>query len=136
MAIYSVYGRPEAIAEAAFVPEGFNWAAAVFQPFWAIYHRMWIVAAGLVVAFVLLQLLPAQADTLGSLIALLFGAFANSLRRLSLQRAGFADLGLAAGGSQEEAELRFFSGYDAPARAAAPVASRPLPSHEPLGLFD
>jgi hypothetical protein len=141
MAIYFVHGDPAKPEEAVFVREGFSFAAFVFQPFWALWNRMWLTAAVLVAIAIMIGTLIAS-DTLRSLaslaVALVFGFAANGLRRRSLMLRGKPELGLTAGETQEEAELRFYLTKSAQPMAApelAPAVPRPAPGHEPLGLF-
>ncbi|MFN0193181.1 MAG: DUF2628 domain-containing protein [Aestuariivirga sp.] len=141
MAIYSVHGDPSKPEDAVFVREGFSFAAFIFQPFWALWNRMWVTAAILFAIGISISTLnfSSTVQSLTSLmIALIFGAIANDLRRRTLSLKGKEDLGLVSGDSFEEAELRFYlSGPSQPAvqAALAPDVPRPAPGHEPLGLF-
>ncbi|HLF21444.1 MAG TPA: DUF2628 domain-containing protein [Aestuariivirga sp.] len=145
MAIYSVHSRPGAPAEdSIFVKEGFAWAAFFFTLLWALWHRMWIVAA---VAFSATAAIAAAASwlALGDLtvnlaslaVSLILGFEGNDLRRWSLARRGCREIGMAAGRDLGEAELRFFAAL-APGRyseaSPAPPKLRPE-GHDPLGLF-
>jgi hypothetical protein len=141
MAVYSIHGDPSKPEDAVFVREGFSIAAFIFQPFWALWNRMWLTAAILVAIAITISTLITN-DALRSLaslaIALVFGFAANDLRRRSLALKGKEDLGLVAGESQEEAELRFYLAKPTQTMAAAelaPAVPRPAPGHEPLGLF-
>jgi len=145
MAIYSVHSRPGAPAEdAIFVKEGFAWAAFVFTLLWALWHRMWIVAA---IAFSATAAIAAAASwlaqgdlavNLASLaVGLILGFEGNDLRRWSLARRGYREIAMAAGRDLDEAELRFFAAQ-APGRISdashAPPKLR-TGGHDPLGLF-
>jgi hypothetical protein len=145
MAIYSVHNRPAArVDDAIFVKDGFAWAGLVFTLLWALWHRMWIVAA---IVFSTTAAVAALASWVGlgdapvnlaSLaVGLILGFEGNDLRRWSLARQGYEELGLAPGRDLYEAELRFFAAQ-APFQ---PSASDPVPAklrpegHDPLGLF-
>jgi hypothetical protein len=145
MAIYSVHNRPAArVDDAIFVKDGFAWAALVFTLLWTLWHRMWIVAA---IVFSTTAAIAALASWLGlgdapvnlaSLaVGLILGFEGNDLRRWSLARQGYEELGLAPGHDLDEAELRFFAAQ----ASYQPAASNPVPpklrpeGHDPLGLF-
>jgi hypothetical protein len=145
MAIYSVYNRPAARPnDAIFVKEGFAWAAFFFTLLWALWHRMWIVAA---IVFSATAAVAALASWLGldnapvnlaSLaVSLVLGFEGNDLRRWSLARQGYEELGLAPGRDLDEAELRFFAAQSSFQHSASnPVPPKLRPEgHDPLGLF-
>jgi hypothetical protein len=105
--------------------DGFNWFAFVLAPVWALWHRLWWVAlalAGLAVALqggaLALDLDARAADALGLALAFWIGCEANDLRRWTMRRRGWQDLGLVVARTQDEAERRFF-GPRAPGAAAA-----------------
>ena len=50
--------RKGAAGDFVLVKEGFCWPALLFGPLWALYHRMWVVAAGLVSVGVIIALPP------------------------------------------------------------------------------
>lgn len=145
MAIYSVHNRPATPADdVIFVKEGFSWTAFVFTLLWALWHRMWIVAA---IVFSATAAIAALASGLGlgnlplnlaSIAAsLILGFEGNDLRRWSLARQGYKEVALAAGRDIDEAELRFFA---ARASSRLPEANPAPPKlrsegHDPLGLF-
>ena len=145
MAIYSVHSRLGAPAEdAVFVKEGFAWAAFVFTLLWALWHRMWVVAA---VAFSATAAIAAAASwlALGDLtvnlaslaVSLILGFEGNDLRRWSLARRGYREIAMAAGRDLDEAELRFFAAQ-MPGRLSEASHAPPKPrtgGHDPLGLF-
>jgi len=90
-------GNPELEAEqTVFIKEGFCWPA-LFVPFlWFIYHRMWLVLIGFVVAMMFLGVLPSLlgiSSLIGGAITIVFQAVlaaeANDLRRWTLKRSGF-----------------------------------------------
>ena len=123
MKIYTVHARPfwkvneddAADQSIALVREGFDWFALVFPLLWALWHRLWLVAAVFAVSAVVLNLavtLLAVADLYVSLLSsgilIWIGFEANDLRRWSLRRSGWRELGIISGRNRNEAEWRFF----------------------------
>lgn len=99
-----------------FVKEGFCWPA-LFIPFlWMLYHRMWFVAAGYVVASLIValvgQLLPLS-DVVSELIVLGFGFVValegNDLRRWHLGNKGYTHVATVAAPDLDLAEHRYFA---------------------------
>lgn len=131
-------GKPERVA---FVPEGFSWGALLLTVLWALWHRMWIVAA-LLFALTSLLTIATQLELLGSGlgallnfgIGLVFACEARNLEVLSLERAGFRHSGLVRASSLEAAELAYFAGR-APVAADARVSRRAVIHADTLGLF-
>lgn len=116
MDIYTVHLKPGVSpAEAVFVPEGFSIWAFVFQPLWALYHRLWLVAVLMFGASLLLSLLTSLFNVSGTaavvlqfLLAMLLGAEARDLWRWTLRRRGYETRAVLAAEDKDEAELRFF----------------------------
>jgi len=146
MALYTVHSRGEPENDAIFVRDGFSTAAFVLSIAWALWNRMWIVAAGLAAVMMMITAagnwltLPEGATSLISLAAsVLFGLEAQNLRRWSLARRGFAEIAIVPGSDQEEAELRFFHERTMDTPAASRHDARPIRAltaeHDPLGLF-
>jgi hypothetical protein len=147
MAIFTVHSRGEPERDAVFVADGFSWAALLFTGFWALWHRMWIVAAIVFAVMVagsyggLALGAPDELITGVNLaLSLLLGAEAQDLRRWSLARRGFREIATVGGGNIEEAELRFFA-VNLRQHGGPPAAGIPAPrvppaaDREPLGLF-
>jgi hypothetical protein len=164
MAVYTVHEPPlRAGATSApeperfiFVRDGFSFAALLFGPLWMLRHGMWLVLLGygvVVVGLSLVLQLHASA-TVGAivwaLVALLLGFEAGTLRRFTLGRRGFRNIGIVVGDDLELAERRFFDSWvrkdswardssaaaapgGAPALASAPRMPRSTP--DVLGLF-
>lgn len=109
------------------VKDGFSWPALIFALPWAVYHRLWWVTLGLVVAMVGLLVL---AETLGGEIAwpafaafaLLFALEANALRRWTIHRAGFEPVALVEARDAEDAEAKAIAKWVGGRRSRAIVA--------------
>jgi hypothetical protein len=118
---YSVHLSPFAAGpdrDALFVRDGFSWAALLFGPFWALWHRLWWVALGmfavalaLAATEALLALDPATGSVLWTAISLIFGFEGNDWRRAGLAARGFVERGPVSGADIGEAELRWFSAH-------------------------
>jgi Protein of unknown function (DUF2628) len=134
MTTYSIYAKPDdrAAAEAIFLPDSFSWGAFVFTWVWAMWNRMWIVAALVLSVMIIASALPAIPQFLLALgVSILMGLHGNDLLGWSLTRRGLSEIGLSNGGSLEEAELRFYA-----EDVDAPVLTSPKPvNHDVLGLF-
>ena len=158
MAVFTVHGPPLRPADPApdpervvFVRDGFSFWAFLLAPLWMLWHRMWLVlVAYLVLAGGLLAVLravgvsPAAIITAGLLISLLLGLEASTLRRVTLRRRGFKEVGLTSGNDREVAERRFFETWrrdgalkSAAAGGPAPVPPLPRSPQTPpvVGLF-
>jgi hypothetical protein len=134
MTTYSIYAKPNdaKAAEAIFLPDSFSWGAFVFTWVWALWNRMWIVAAlVLLVMFIASALSTVPQFLLALGVNIIMGLYGNDLLGWSLTRRGLSEIALSNGGSLEEAELRFYAdGVDAPALTS------PMPvNHDVLGLF-
>jgi len=133
MRVYTVHipalrpGDDPAVADpledAVAVKEGFCWPAALFSVFWALWHRMWGAALGLlalltaVAGFGALTGMGGVTGTaLGAGIFILIGGFANDVRRWSLGRRGYGERGIILADGAEAAVLRYMARRD-PARA-------------------
>src|SRR5215470_1120215 len=111
MTVYMVFEPPRAGGDPmqqaeriAFVRDRFTWSAFLFAPLWMLRHRLWLafVGYGVVVASVTAGLVYAGARA-GSivlalaLVNLLAGIEAATLRRRSLVRRSWRDLGIVIG---------------------------------------
>jgi hypothetical protein len=159
MPVYTVHEPPSRPAEASpdperfvFVRDGFYFWAFLLTPLWMLWHRLWLVLLIYVVAILGIESALHYAGVGGAgaffvslLISLLAGLEASTLRRFTLARRGFRQIGLVGGSSAETAERRFFRGWAdaAPAKSANPPAfsgqSPPLPpmpqASDIIGLF-
>jgi hypothetical protein len=136
MAVYTVHEPPPRKGESdgdpvrfAFVRDGFSFWAFLFGPLWMLRHRLWLVLIGYLVIAAGLQFALAKIDASGNanvlvgvLLALLVGFEAASLRRFTLDRRGWRNLGVVVADERELAERRFFDAW-----ATEPPRPRPLP---------
>ncbi len=118
MKIYTVYQDPGTLSPdygATAIKEGFCWPAFFFGPLWALWHRMWFAALGLLAGLVLVKIVvdligadpvSTGAITLGVMTLVGFGA--NDARGQALRAHGWRQAGIAAGRDREGALLRFF----------------------------
>ncbi|CAH1657075.1 MULTISPECIES: DUF2628 domain-containing protein [unclassified Chelatococcus] len=125
MAVYTLHvpaedmpGDPAALGDAVLLKDGFAWGAFIFQVFWCLYHRLWLVALALAVVTLGVSAglqwfgLPSFAVTVISLlIAAFFALEANGLRRRKLERHGFRPAGVVVADSYSDAEARAFSAW-------------------------
>jgi hypothetical protein len=135
-----------------FVRDGFYFWAFLLTALWMVRHRLWLVLAIYVVIGVGLDYAMhyAGVPTTGViaielLIAILIGIEGGTLRRFTLARRGWRNVGVVSGHDIEDAERRFFDGWirSGPEKAAdAATGSRvpsPLPrmsqSPDIIGLF-
>ena len=128
MHIYSVHRRPDgrdADEGIVLVKEGFCWPAFLFTFLWALWHRMWAVAAILIVAGLAASaaagwLAPAAAPAAGLGYLLLIGYGANDWRRSSMARRGYRFAGLVGAADADAAAQRYFDRiFDSGDRARA-----------------
>jgi hypothetical protein len=157
MAVYTVLEPRKQTGSAAeraerfvFIRDGFSWGAFLVTPLWFLYRRLWLAFCAYAVLIVALQVgLRFAGVGLGgrmltvALVALLVGFEAASLRRWTLTRRRWRELGTVIGDGLDDAERRFFDGWiageakqtsHAPAPAAPPRAPGQR-SHDVIGLF-
>jgi hypothetical protein len=159
MSVYTVHEPPLRAGTAAsdverfaFVRDGFSWWAFLFAPLWMLRHRMWLVLIGYVVVAAVIEIpvkmsgAPAFAASLiGILLGLLVGLEAGTLRRFTLNRRGWKNLGVVSGDDLEDAERRFFEAWlhrapatsasVAPAGPSAPLGPLTAYASEPSGII-
>jgi hypothetical protein len=137
MTLFTVLEPPDANPDKVIVlPEGFSWGALVFTFFWALFHRLWMVAALVFAGFTLLSMAvqldlldPVIASLLQLGVAVILGFEGRHLQVMALERAGFRRAGLIQATAREAAELAYFAG-----RAPAPARYRGAPP-DTLGIF-
>jgi hypothetical protein len=155
MPTYTVHEPPARNSSAAseperfvFVRDGFYVWAFLLAPLWLIWRRQWLVLLiyllvtfGIALAMRQAGVNVAARSFVLLLIAFLVGLEAGTLRRFTLARRGWRNIGLVSGTNMEAAEQRFFnewtaaSGADYSASALPPSAASPLHSPPILGLF-
>jgi hypothetical protein len=150
MSVYTVHEPPLRAAEKSadpqrfvFVRDGFYFWAFLLTPLWMIRHRLWMVlvlylvlTAGLATALHILGGSATAIALVGVLISLLAGLEAATLRRFTLRRRRWQNVGIVSGRGVEDAERRFFDSWlrSAPAYNAASV---PPPPAAPIsGMTD
>lgn len=141
MAVYTVHEplprKDEASANPerfAFVRDGFYFWAFLLGPLWMLWRRLWLAT---VIYFVLSTALQAGLWALNAtsgvkffvwfLLALLVGFEAGTLRRWTLTRRGWRNLGVVVGDDLETAERRFFAAWMPQVMPQAPAASHAQP---------
>jgi hypothetical protein len=150
MAVYTVHEPPrrtgDPLADAdrvRFVRDGFHGWAFLLAPLWMLRHRLWLALLLYVLAVAALHGglwvidAPATAQAaVAFLVALLIGFEAATLRRWTLARRGWNNLGVVVGDDRETAERRFFAAWRG---APPPPAPPPSPAYRQesgvIGLF-
>jgi hypothetical protein len=125
MRVYTVHEPPLGKRETApdpvrfvFVRDGFSFWALLLGPIWMLRHRMWLVLIGYLVLmtalFFALRAAGASANVIliaDVMVALLIGFEAATLRRFTLGRRQYRQVGLVVGDNIETAEQRFFDAW-------------------------
>ena len=125
MRVYTVHEPPPKRYESssdperfAFVRDGFSLWACLLGPLWMLRHRMWLVLFGYVVIAVALEIglqvlgmSGAVSATVGVLLALLIGFEAGTLRRFTLGRRKWTNIGVIVADDLISAERRFFDAW-------------------------
>ena len=152
MRIYTVHelaGAPADGKGIVFLREGFSVPALVFTVFWLAFARQWLALAFYASAAIALAVLGEWAGVRPEVLMILslamqffLGVSANDIRRWTLERHGYRDIGIAAGRTLEEAERDFFRRWTGHALTVAPTPAAGAPvwphrpeEHQPLGLF-
>jgi hypothetical protein len=138
-----------------FVRDGFSFWAFLVAPLWMLRHGMWLVLASYLVVVAALEVpiatfggSRASVAVIALFISLLVGLEASTLRRLSLRRRGWTNVGVVSGDDIEGAERRFFDTWlreaasrrqTSSASAAAPTVAATVPrapqAPTVIGLF-
>ncbi|MDA0338977.1 MAG: hypothetical protein O2910_03945, partial [Proteobacteria bacterium] len=86
---------------------------------WLLYNRVWLAGSVVLGLFIALSMAPSMFDLppllavgLRFVLHLTVGFFAFDLLRAALERRGYQFKDVAAGGSKEEAELRYYARYE------------------------
>jgi hypothetical protein len=156
MAVYTVHEplprKDEASADPerfAFVRDGFYFWAFLLGPLWTLWRRLWLVtllyfviSIGLQTGLWALGATNSVKSVVWFLLALLIGFEAGTLRRWTLTRRGWKNLGVVVGEDLETAERRFFAAWmpQMPPVPATPAAQPPGGLPRPgdaqiIGLF-
>jgi hypothetical protein len=160
MSVYTVHEPPLPAAASSvdpqrfvFVRDGFYVWAFLLTPLWMIRRGLWLVLV-LYLAVTIgidlsLRMFGASAFLIalvGLLISLLIGLEAGTLRRFTLARRGWRNVGVVSGDKLDDAELRFFDTWvrsrpaqsapsSAPRSAPPPAAPPPPPSSQQPGVI-
>jgi hypothetical protein len=123
-------GNPDP-AGYVFVRDGFSFWAFLLGPLWMLWHRLWLVLIGYLLVGASLQLALAAVGapfavrlTVAVLLALLVGFEAATLRRFTLARRRWRNVGVVIGDDLESAEHRFFDAWVGQAAAGEPRDAR------------
>ena len=156
MAVYTVHEplprKNEASASPerfAFVRDGFYFWAFVLGPLWMLWRRLWLVtllyfalSIGLQTGLWAIGASGFAKFVVSALLALLIGFEAGTLRRWTLTRRGWKNLGVVVGDDMESAEHRFFAAWTPQTPAMARVSASHAPGTFPrsgegqiIGLF-
>jgi hypothetical protein len=160
MSVYTVHEPPLRAAEIitdperfVFVRDGVSIWAFLFSWLWMLWHRMWlvlliyvVVAAGLETVLHYAGASSVVIGVVAFLLSLLVGVEASTLRRFTLARRGWKNVGVVSGHRLEEVERRFFDAWVRGNQARrGPSAPPPIPpspsaprqpqSHDVIGLF-
>jgi Protein of unknown function (DUF2628) len=148
MSVYTVHEPPLRAGGASadperlvFVRDGFYFWAFLLTALWMLWHRLWlvlliyvVVAVGLDFAMYYAGVPSAGVAVVELLISLLVGIEAGTLRRFTLARRGWNNIGVVSGDDVENAERRFYDGWvrSAAGKRVAPSALSPgLPPPPP-----
>lgn len=135
MSVYTVHQPPARATEPvpspeqfAFVRDGFSFWAFLLPPVWMLWRRLWLVLLIYVVAVIVveggLRLAGgsvAAIAVVAVLIRLLAGMEASTLRRWTLARRGFREVGIVSAVDLEDAERRFFDSWVKSSSVSAPL---------------
>lgn len=128
--------------ETRFVKEGIAWGALIAPPWWAIFHRLWLVLVGIVVFYALAGVISNLVGLNPNTSALLFIALhvilaleGNNLYRWTLTRRGYKEIGTVTGASLEKCERRFFESLIEPDNRRMQRHNPPPPANKPLATL-
>jgi Protein of unknown function (DUF2628) len=143
---YTVHEGPSPASDRAdraeamvFVREGFSLSAYLFGPIWLLLNGLWLALVAYVGIACIITIIVATTgmDQRWSFYAFaalnfLVGFEADSLRRWTLERRGWRQIGAVSGATQEDCERRFFEHWLTTVPAVA--ADRLTPPGTPGGL--
>jgi hypothetical protein len=144
MPVYTVHEPPVRTAGALadpvrfiFVRDGFYWWAFLLTPLWMLWRRLWLVfvlylvlSIGIETAMRIYGASAGMISLVAAQISLLVGLEAGSLRRFTLKRRGWKNVGVVSGSDLQDAEHRFFSAWvkGVKPQADTPPAAPPPPT--------
>ena len=118
MKLYTVLVKEDSddkLETALFIKEGFSFLAAIFQTLWALYHKMWLCAAALIVVAIGFFLMKNYGIMKTDLVQILeiallifIGFSANDWYSKHLQKKGYIVYDVVSGKNEDEARIRFF----------------------------
>lgn len=113
--------------DTAYVRDGFHFWAFLLGPLWLLWNRLWIEAALVFAAMLLIGVATtaAGAPWLSLLLSIFVGLEGPALRLAALRRRGWKDAGVVIADNAGEAEIRHV--YSADIAEPLPIAS-PMPS--------
>lgn len=116
MNLYSIYAScGDKNSDPVIIKQGFSPIAGVFNLFWAVYHRMWLVVILVMIAnFIIISFRESEVISLiGNLKYVLqffsFGFFATEIREYYARRRGMQLDDIILATSEEEAELKYMT---------------------------
>lgn len=116
MNIYSVYtDSSKKDNEVILIKQGFSFIAGFFNFFWALYHRMWLIAIFLMIlSFVISADGPSFiAYCVNLVILFIFGFFASEIREYYAIKSGYNLSDIILASSEEEAEVKYIERAEA-----------------------
>lgn len=140
MRIYTVHINPRKknpYENPIFVEESFNWYAFIFHWLWALSHRLWLVAFGLLMFWGIINYLsftqilhPAAVFSLQVGFQIYIGFQANDWRRNKLKKQGYIISDIVTSDNLVGAEQRYFDRYYPEGRLpqTPPKTSIPAPA--------
>jgi hypothetical protein len=149
MAVYTVYEPPLKADQLqpdperfVFVRDGFSFWAFLLAPFWMLWRRLWIVfvlylivVAGLQIILTMVNASTTVMVIASVLLSLLVGLEAATLRRFTLARRRWTNVGIVVGDDLESAERRFYDAWakgDWATQASIERARRPSATSAPV----
>lgn len=117
---YQVFKHP-ASGDTEAIPEGWNWAAFLFGPLWALFHSMWAVGVGLliggfVLACVAIEVVGPGAEVLMNIVmiatALILASNGNAWRADQQRKQGYEWIEVVVAASPEAALAMVFPNAD------------------------
>jgi|JI10StandDraft_1071094.scaffolds.fasta_scaffold137625_4 hypothetical protein len=115
MRAYTVHLPPEHDADPLLIKEGFSFCAFLFPLFWALYHRLWVESAVLILIGAVLFVAQARwgvspntATALGLAVQTIFAFEARDFLRANLTRRGWWQTAVIFGRNIDAATQRWY----------------------------